>query len=183
MLSRRHLLDRSNRCWPPALPSPAPGRKPQRGRSSSIPCPMRRPRTSRISMRRPWRSTMASITRPMSTISTRRSPRTPRRPRCRSRRCWRTSSKLPESIRTAVRNNGGGHANHTMFWQIMGGSGGEPSGELKAAIDRDLGGFEKFQDRFQHRRREAVRLRLGLRHGRPRRQARPRRASPTRTRR
>jgi Fe-Mn family superoxide dismutase len=56
--------------------------------------------------------------------------------------------QLPESIRTAVRNNGGGHANHTMFWQIMGGSGGEPSGELKSAIDRDLGGLQKFQADF-----------------------------------
>ena len=56
--------------------------------------------------------------------------------------------ELPESIRTAVRNNGGGHANHTMFWQIMGGQGGEPSGELKSAIDRDLGGFAKFQEDF-----------------------------------
>jgi Fe-Mn family superoxide dismutase len=57
-------------------------------------------------------------------------------------------SKAPESIRTAIRNNGGGHANHTMFWQIMGGSGGEPSGDVKAAIDRDLGGFQKFQTDF-----------------------------------
>jgi len=57
-------------------------------------------------------------------------------------------SKVPESIRTAVRNNGGGHANHTMFWQIMGGPGGEPTGDLKAAIDRDLGGFQKFQEDF-----------------------------------
>ena len=56
--------------------------------------------------------------------------------------------ELPEAIRTTVRNNGGGHANHTMFWQIMGGSGGEPQGELKAAIDRDLGGMQKFQDDF-----------------------------------
>lgn len=55
---------------------------------------------------------------------------------------------VPESVRTAVRNNGGGHANHTMFWQIMGGQGGEPSGELKAAIERDLGGFQKFQSDF-----------------------------------
>lgn len=55
---------------------------------------------------------------------------------------------VPESVRTAIRNNGGGHANHTMFWQIMGGSGGEPSGELKSAIDRDLGGFQKFQNDF-----------------------------------
>jgi Fe-Mn family superoxide dismutase len=56
--------------------------------------------------------------------------------------------ELPESIRTAVRNNGGGHANHTMFWQIMGGSGGEPKGDLKSAIDRDLGGMEKLQNDF-----------------------------------
>jgi Fe-Mn family superoxide dismutase len=56
--------------------------------------------------------------------------------------------KVPEGIRTAVRNNGGGHANHTMFWQIMGGSGGEPQAELKSAIDRDLGGFQKFQTDF-----------------------------------
>ena len=91
-------------------------------------------------------------------------------------------SKVPESIRTAVRNNGGGHANHTMFWQIMGGSGGEPSGEVKAAIDRDLGGFQKFQTDFNTAGEKTVRLRLGLRHGRPRRQARPRDASPTRTR-
>jgi Fe-Mn family superoxide dismutase len=47
-----------------------------------------------------------------------------------------------------VRNNGGGHANHTMFWQIMGGSGGEPGGELKQAIDRDLGGVAKMQEDF-----------------------------------
>jgi Fe-Mn family superoxide dismutase len=57
-------------------------------------------------------------------------------------------SKVPESIRPAIRNNGGGHANHTMFWQIMGGAGGEPSGDLKAAIDRDLGGLQKFQADF-----------------------------------
>jgi superoxide dismutase, Fe-Mn family len=56
--------------------------------------------------------------------------------------------KVPEAIRTAVRNNGGGHANHTMFWQIMGGSGGEPSGELKSAVDRDLGGLQKLQGDF-----------------------------------
>lgn len=57
-------------------------------------------------------------------------------------------NKIPESIRTAVRNNGGGHANHSMFWQIMGGSGGDPQGDLKSAIDKDLGGFEKFQADF-----------------------------------
>ena len=57
-------------------------------------------------------------------------------------------NELPEGIRTTVRNNGGGHANHTMFWQIMGGSGGEPTGDLKAAIDRDLGGMAKLQEDF-----------------------------------
>jgi Fe-Mn family superoxide dismutase len=57
-------------------------------------------------------------------------------------------SDVPESVRTAVRNNGGGHANHTMFWQIMGGSGGAPKGDLKTAIDRDFGGIEKLQEQF-----------------------------------
>lgn len=51
-------------------------------------------------------------------------------------------SSLPEAIRTIVRNNAGGHANHTMFWQIMGGKGGEPTAEVGAAIVRDFGSFE-----------------------------------------
>ena len=55
---------------------------------------------------------------------------------------------VPEAVRTAVRNNGGGHANHTMFWQIMGGAGGQPKGDLKAAIDRDFGGLDKLQEQF-----------------------------------
>ena len=55
---------------------------------------------------------------------------------------------VPESIRTGVRNNLGGHANHTMFWEIMGPNGGKPEGEVLAAIDRDLGGLEKFQTDF-----------------------------------
>jgi Fe-Mn family superoxide dismutase len=56
--------------------------------------------------------------------------------------------EVPESARTAVRNNGGGHANHSMFWQIMGGAGGAPQGELAAAIERDFGGLGKLQDAF-----------------------------------
>ena len=56
--------------------------------------------------------------------------------------------ELPEAIRTAVRNNGGGHANHTMFWQVMGPGGGAPQGELMAAIDRDFGGLAKLQEQF-----------------------------------
>jgi Fe-Mn family superoxide dismutase len=56
--------------------------------------------------------------------------------------------ELPEAVRTVVRNNAGGHANHTMFWQIMGGKGGEPDGDLAAAIVRDFGSFAKLQSDF-----------------------------------
>ena len=55
---------------------------------------------------------------------------------------------VPEAIRTGVRNSMGGHANHTMFWQIMGPNGGKAEGEVLAAIDRDLGGLEKMQTDF-----------------------------------
>ncbi len=58
------------------------------------------------------------------------------------------TADLPEAIRTAVRNNAGGHANHTMFWQVMGGKGGEPDGELAAAITRDFGSLAKLQEEF-----------------------------------
>jgi Fe-Mn family superoxide dismutase len=58
-------------------------------------------------------------------------------------------NSVPESIRTAVRNNGGGHANHSLFWQVMGpGGGGQPGGDLAAAIDRDLGGFDAFKQKL-----------------------------------
>src|SRR5580765_3786744 len=51
-------------------------------------------------------------------------------------------NSVPEGIRTAVRNNGGGHANHTMFWQIMGpGGGGQPAGALAEAINGAFGGL------------------------------------------
>ncbi len=53
--------------------------------------------------------------------------------------------EMPESIRPSLRNNGGGHANHSMFWEIMGGKGGAPGGELAAAVNRDLGGLAKLQ--------------------------------------
>jgi superoxide dismutase, Fe-Mn family len=55
-------------------------------------------------------------------------------------------SQVPADKRTAVRNNGGGHVNHTMFWEIMGPGGGQPSGSLAAAIDRDLGGLDAMKD-------------------------------------
>lgn len=54
--------------------------------------------------------------------------------------------KLPESMRAAVRNNGGGHYNHSLFWNIIGpGGGGKPSGRLGAAIEKELGGYEGFK--------------------------------------
>ena len=56
---------------------------------------------------------------------------------------------VPESIRGAVRNNGGGHANHSLFWTIMSPQGGgTPQGDLAAAIDGDLGGFDAFKEAF-----------------------------------
>jgi Fe-Mn family superoxide dismutase len=56
---------------------------------------------------------------------------------------------VPEEIRGIVRNNGGGHANHSLFWTVMGPqAGGQPTGELAAAIESDLGGFDKFKESF-----------------------------------
>jgi superoxide dismutase, Fe-Mn family len=57
--------------------------------------------------------------------------------------------QLPEAVRTAVRNNGGGHANHSLFWQILSpNGGGEPTGELAEAINKKFGSFEKFKEEF-----------------------------------
>ena len=57
---------------------------------------------------------------------------------------------VPEDIRTAVRNNGGGHVNHSFFWKIMSpDGGGEPTGELKNEIDSTFGSFEKFKEAFE----------------------------------
>lgn len=56
---------------------------------------------------------------------------------------------VPENIRTAVRNNGGGHWNHTFFWNIMGPkAGGAPTGNLAAAIDKAFGSFDTFKEKF-----------------------------------
>jgi len=56
---------------------------------------------------------------------------------------------VPEDIRTAVRNNGGGHANHALFWEVMKpGGGGEPSGALKDAIVKKWGSFDAFKEAF-----------------------------------
>ena len=56
---------------------------------------------------------------------------------------------VPENIRTVVRNNGGGHANHSLFWTILApNGGGEPAGALGAAVTSDLGGYAKFKEDF-----------------------------------
>ena len=57
--------------------------------------------------------------------------------------------RVPEDIRTTVRNNGGGHANHSFFWQIMApNAGGQPSGALAEAITQTFGSFDAFKDQF-----------------------------------
>jgi Fe-Mn family superoxide dismutase len=57
---------------------------------------------------------------------------------------------VPEDIRTAVRNNGGGHANHSLFWTVMSpDGGGEPDGDLADAINSAFGGFDSFKEQFQ----------------------------------
>jgi len=62
----------------------------------------------------------------------------------------RNLASVPEAIRTAVRNNGGGHANHAMFWQIMAPkAGGDPSGPLADAIKASFGSFEAFKGEFK----------------------------------
>ncbi len=57
-------------------------------------------------------------------------------------------SAVPEDIRTAVRNNGGGHANHSFFWQIMGPNGGEPSGKLADDIKTTFGGLDGLKEKI-----------------------------------
>ncbi len=57
--------------------------------------------------------------------------------------------QMPEAIRGAVRNNGGGHANHSLFWEVMGpNGGGNPSGELADAMQQAFGGFESFKEKL-----------------------------------
>lgn len=61
----------------------------------------------------------------------------------------RDLNSVPENIRTKVRNNGGGHLNHTIFWQIMSPEGGgEPTGEIAQEINRTFGGFDEFKKQF-----------------------------------
>ncbi len=56
---------------------------------------------------------------------------------------------VPEAVRTAVRNNGGGHANHSLFWTVLSATGGgKPAGDLAAAIDKACGSFDAFKEQF-----------------------------------
>jgi Fe-Mn family superoxide dismutase len=57
-------------------------------------------------------------------------------------------NSVPENIRTAVRNNGGGHYNHSLFWQMLKKGGGEPKGEIAKAIDSSFGSYAKFKEAF-----------------------------------
>jgi Fe-Mn family superoxide dismutase len=62
----------------------------------------------------------------------------------------RNLNKVPDAIKAAVRNNGGGHSNHSMFWQIMGpGAGGQPSGAVADAIKSTFGDFAQFQAKLK----------------------------------
>ncbi len=58
--------------------------------------------------------------------------------------------QVPETIRGAIRNNGGGHYNHSLFWTCLSADGGAPSGDLAAAIDADLGGLDAFKEAFSN---------------------------------
>jgi Fe-Mn family superoxide dismutase len=63
----------------------------------------------------------------------------------------RSLDQLPADIQTAVRNNAGGHSNHSFFWQIMGpDGGGAPDGDLAGAIDQAFGSFDQFKDEFKN---------------------------------
>ncbi|MDN7240465.1 superoxide dismutase [Planococcus sp. N028] len=60
-------------------------------------------------------------------------------------------NSVPEDIRTAVRNNGGGHANHSLFWQLLSpNGGGNPTGALAEAIDSKFGSFDEFKTKFEN---------------------------------
>jgi superoxide dismutase, Fe-Mn family len=61
----------------------------------------------------------------------------------------RNLSQVPEEIRTVVRNNGGGHANHSLFWEVMGpGGGGQPTGAVGEAINSAFGGYDQFKEQL-----------------------------------
>ena len=81
-------------------------------------------------------------------------------------------NEVPDNIRTAVRNNGGGHANHSMFWQIMKpNGGGQPSGDLASAIQQAFGSLDAVQGRLQRCGCQTLWFRLDVARSRQERQA------------
>ena len=77
----------------------------------------------------------------------------------------RNLGSVPEDIRTAVRNNGGGHVNHTMFWKMMApNAGGPPTGAVAEAINASFGSFDAFKEQFAKAGVEPFRQRLGVAH-------------------
>jgi len=93
--------------------------------------------------------TTTSITRPTSPTSTPPSTSTPELAAKSPEDLIRHLSAIPEDIRKIVQNNGGGHVNHSMFWQIMKpAGGGDPSGAIAAQIKADFGDFESFKKLF-----------------------------------
>ena len=89
---------------------------------------------------------------------------------------------VPEGIRTAVRNNGGGHVNHTMFWEMMAPGGAkEPAGALADAITKELRRVRPIPGTVRQGLRRTVRQRLGLAGRRSERQPLDREHAPTRT--
>ena len=105
-------------------------------------------RSSRTSTSGPCRSTTTSTTRRTWTRSTPRSRGTEWADRPIEEVLTNLGS-LPDDKRTAVRNNGGGHYNRTLFWESMGPAGGEPDGDLGAAIGEAFGSFVDFQSKLK----------------------------------
>ena len=125
---------------------PGCGRQPARSRCRR--CPIRPMRSNRISTPRRWKSITTGITQAYVTNLNNVAKTNPQLGTAKIEDVLGNLNALDDGIKFAVRNNLGGHANHTMFWEIMGPNGGKPEGEVLAAIDRDLGGMEKFQTDF-----------------------------------
>jgi Fe-Mn family superoxide dismutase len=105
-------------------------------------------RSNHSSTPRQWRSTTASIIRRTWTISIKLAghPDLAAKP---LDQILKDLAKVPDQIRTAVRNNGGGHANHSLFWQTLGKNKGPAKGKLKVAIDKSFGSQSALDDKLR----------------------------------
>jgi Fe-Mn family superoxide dismutase len=105
---------------------------------------------NRTSMPRRWRSITTSITKPISPTQNNALKDYPQLAAKPVEELIADLSAVPEAIRTAVRNNAGGHANHSFFWLILGpNAGGPPKGKLADAITSTFGSFDQFKEKFQ----------------------------------